>query len=88
MIAVDVAYRPYEDAATGLLGFAFQSMHILVNALAAEQLREADYALRIDVHHAYTHCGDAGLIAAGRAALRAAWPGILAAARKAHSARR
>jgi NTE family protein len=82
VIAVDVAYRPYEEATSGLLGFAFQSMHILVNALAAEQLRDADYALRIDVHHAYTHCGDAGVIAAGRAAVRAAWPAVVAAARR------
>lgn len=82
VIGIDVAYRPYEEAASGILGFAFQSMHILVNSLAREQMREADYALRIDLHHAYKKCGEGGLIAAGRLAMRAAWPAIVAAARR------
>lgn len=88
VIGVDVAYRPYEESANGILGFAFQSMHILVNALAKEQVRDADYALRIDLHHAFMKCGEAGLIAAGRVALREAWPEIVAAARRRAAARR
>jgi NTE family protein len=82
VIGVDVAYRPYEEATSGILGFAFQSMHILINRLAEEQVRDADYALRMDLHHAYMHCGEAGVIAAGRNALRQAWPAITAAAKR------
>lgn len=88
VIGVDVAYRPWEEATSGILGFAFQSMHILVNTLATEQVRHADYALRIDLHHAFMNCGEAGVIAAGRVALREAWPAITAAARGRHQALR
>jgi NTE family protein len=83
VLAVDVAYRPYEEEASGITGFAFQAMHILVNSLAAEQAREADYFLRMDLHHRLMKCGGRSLIAAGRDALHAAWPGIERAMRDA-----
>jgi NTE family protein len=79
VIAVDVAYRPYEDKASGMGELAFQSMHILVNALGAHQLDEADVAIRLDIHAVYSRCGHAATVAAGREAVRRAWPEIVAA---------
>ena len=76
VIAIDVAYRPYEESADWMTRNAFQAMHILVNSLAARQLRDADVAIRLDVHHQLTACGPDALIAAGRDAVRAAWPEI------------
>lgn len=74
VIAVDVAYRPYEAPASGLTQFGFQAMHILINSLAAEQVRGADFALHLDVHRQLMDCGPESLIAAGREAVRRAWP--------------
>ena len=79
VIGVDVAYRPYEETADGMSGLAFQSLHILVNALGARQLQAADVAIRLDVHGIYSKCGQAATIAAGREAVRRSWPEILAA---------
>jgi NTE family protein len=74
VIAVDVAYRPYEARASGLLGNGFQAMHILVNALADTEMRGADFPIRIDAHHVMTECGDQALIAEGREAVARQWP--------------
>ena len=74
VIAVDVAYRPYEEPASGLTQFGFQAMHILINSLAAEQMRGADFPLRLDVHRQLMDCGPESLIAVGREAVRRAWP--------------
>jgi NTE family protein len=76
VIAVDVAYRPSEEEAHGIAQYAFQAMHILVNALAAEQLRAADVAIRPNLHHRWMQCGREGLVAAGRDAVAHAWPEI------------
>jgi len=77
VVAVDVAYRPNEAPASGLTGVAFQSLHIMVNALAAEQTRRADITLRLALHTLMKPGGDASaLIDAGDAALTAAWPRI------------
>lgn len=76
VIAVDVAYRPHEEAASGLTGYAFQAMHILVNSLAASQARTADVVLRPNLHDRWMRCGREGLVAAGREAVAAAWPEI------------
>jgi hypothetical protein len=74
---VDIAYRPHEEPASGLTAYAFQSMHILVNSLAASQLRTADVAIRLNVHQRLMECGRDGLVAAGREAVARAWPEIL-----------
>jgi NTE family protein len=74
VIGVDVAYRPYEEPASGLTQFGFQAMHILINSLAAEEMRGADFPLRLDVHRQLMDCGPESLIAAGREAVRRAWP--------------
>jgi NTE family protein len=76
VIAVDVAYRPNEEEASGLAQYAFQAMHILVNSLAAEQVRSADVAIRPNLHRRWMACGREGLIAAGRDAVARAWPEI------------
>lgn len=50
VLAVDVAYRPDEAPARHIVDMAFQTLHILINALAAEQLVHADVALRLSLH--------------------------------------
>lgn len=75
VIAIDVAYRPYEEAVSGISGYAFQSMHILVNALAERQLKDADLVIRLDVHH-LMDCGKPALVAAGRDAMLRALPDL------------
>lgn len=74
VIAVDVAYRPYEAPASGLLANGFQAMHILVNSLSDAEMRAADFPIRIDAHHTMTECGNQALIAAGRDAVARQWP--------------
>ena len=76
VLAVDVAYRPYEAQASGIAQAGFQAMHILINALAVEQTRGADFVLRLDLHHRFMKCGGAALIPGGRDAVQAAWPQI------------
>jgi NTE family protein len=86
VIAVDVAYRPYEEAASGLFQNGFQAMHILVNALAATQMRAADFPLRMDLHKTMTDCGTQSLVAAGREALAMQWPALRRSLLAAHAA--
>lgn len=74
VIAVDVAYRPYEAPSSGFLDNGFQAMHILLNSLTDEQIRRADFVIRLDVHQEFMHCGPQALIEAGREAVRRAWP--------------
>lgn len=85
VIAVDVAYRPYEAPASGMLANGFQAMHILVNALSETEVRSADFALRIDAHHTMTACGNAALVAAGRDAVARQWPELRRSLIAAHS---
>jgi NTE family protein len=82
VIGVDVAYRPDEEEVSGMAGYAFQSLHILVNALAAEQAAAADVTIRLNVHRRLMDCGRDGLVEAGREAVRRAWPEILRAISK------
>jgi NTE family protein len=79
VIAVDVAYRPVEGEASGLTGYAFQAMHILVNSLAASQARTADVVIHPNLHKRWMECGREGLVAAGRDAVAQAWPEIMRA---------
>lgn len=75
VVAVDVAYRPYEQAPRGLTDLAFQSVHILTNALAREQTQRADHTLRLDLHHLMSGGLDPdALIDAGESALMAIAP--------------
>jgi NTE family protein len=77
VIAIDVAYRPYEEPVTGITDVAFQMFHIMVNSLIAEQVRRADYAIRLDVH-ALSQGSDheRALIRAGEEAVQAQWPAL------------
>jgi NTE family protein len=81
VIAVDVAYRPYEGPSNGIVQSGFQALNILVNSLGDVQAREADIAIRLDVHETLMRCGEAGVIAAGRDAMRRALPQVEAALR-------
>ncbi len=75
VIGVDVAYRPSEDQFQGLTGVAFQTMHIMGNALIKEQMPRADFAIRMNVHRFIgMEKSQDQLIAAGYAATMQAWP--------------
>ena len=79
VIGVDVAFRPGEEPFQGLTGVAFQTMHIMANALINEQLPRADIAIRMNVHAliSQTNSHDA-LMAAGHAAAIKVWPKLAA----------
>ena len=75
VIGVDVAFRPNEEPFQGLTGVAFQTMHIMGNALINEQIRRADVAIRMNLHHLIGKDNSHDqLIAAGYAAAMRAWP--------------
>jgi NTE family protein len=76
VIAVDVGYRPYEERAEGVMALGFQALNILRNALGEAQAREADVAIRLDVHESLVRCGPMSLVAVGRDAGRHALPEI------------
>lgn len=79
VIAIDVAYRPYEGEVSGITDVAFQMFHIMVNQLITEQVRRADHAIRLDAHAtAMARQGEAALIELGEAAVRAEWPTLRA----------
>lgn len=76
-IAIDVAFRPYEEPISGITDVAFQMFHIMVNRLIDEQIQRVDFAIRLDVHQTMT--GDAGiaaLIRAGEQAVNRRWPAL------------
>ena len=79
VIGVDVAFRPGEEPFQGLTGAAFQTMHIMANALINEQLPRADIAIRMNVHAliGQTNSHEA-LMAAGQAATMKVWPKLAA----------
>ncbi len=78
VIAIDVAYRPYEEAVSGITGMALQMFHIMVNQLIAEQVRRADHAIRLDVHSLAMGSGERALIDFGEQVVHEAWPALRA----------
>jgi NTE family protein len=77
VIAVDIAYRPHDEPPVGMADMAFQAMHILINALIAEQVRRADFTLRIELHHLmHGDWAAQTMIDEGERAMRAAWPAL------------
>lgn len=76
VLAVDVAYRPSDEPPRWLGDIAFQTLHILVNALAAEQMQRADVALRLSLHQLMrsAHTMPTALMDAGEKAVLEAWP--------------
>jgi len=83
VIAIDIAYRPWEAPVSNPVDAAFQAMHIAVNALIAEQLREADLVIRLDVHRHFLDGSDPtpALTAAGERAVAEHWHEIQALSR-------
>lgn len=78
VVAVDVAYRPHEEAPSSSSDYAFQAMHILTNALAREQTKAAEHLIKLDVHHLMRERLDVdALIDAGEAALLKIAPALL-----------
>jgi NTE family protein len=78
VVAVDVAYRPHEEAPSSSSDYAFQAMHILTNALAREQTQRAEHLIRLDVHHLMRKRLDVdALIDAGDAALMQMAPKLM-----------
>jgi NTE family protein len=76
-IAIDVAYRPYEEPVSGITDVAFQMFHIMVNRLIEEQIKRADFAVRLDLHRIMK--GDdaiPAMIRAGEQTVRKHWPAI------------
>lgn len=76
-IAIDVAFRPYEEPVSGITGVAFQMFHIMVNRLIDEQIKRVDFAIRLDVHQ--TMRGEGGipaLIRASEEAVYRRWPAL------------
>jgi NTE family protein len=78
VVAVDVAYRPYEEVPSSASDYAFQAVHILTNALAREQTREVEHLIKLDIHHLMRQRLDVdALIEAGDAALTRLAPALL-----------
>lgn len=79
VVAVDVAYRPYEEVPTSSSDYGFQAVHILTNALAREQTRQAEHVIKLDVHHLMRKRLEVeSLIEAGETALMQLAPRLLA----------
>lgn len=77
VIGVDVAFRPSEERFQGLTGVAFQTMHIMANALINEQIPRADVAIRMNLHPLIgMENSHEQLIAAGYAATMRVWPAL------------
>jgi NTE family protein len=76
-IAIDVAYRPYEEPVSGITDVAFQMFHIMVNRLIEEQIKRADFAIRLDLHRIMKG-EDAipAMIRAGERTVRKHWPAL------------
>lgn len=76
-IAIDVAYRPYEEPISGITDVAFQMFHIMVNRLIAEQIKRVDFAIRLDVHQTMRDEGGIpALIQVGEEAVSRSWPAL------------
>ena len=77
VIAIDAAYRPYEEPVSGMTGVAYQMFHIMVNQMITEQARRADFSIRLDVHAMARGPDHArSLIQAGEQSIRDAWPAL------------
>ena len=75
VIGVDVAFRPGEEQVKGFSGAAYQTMHIMANALIKEQLPRADVAISMNLHRLVAvENSHEQLLAAGYAAAMQAWP--------------
>ena len=80
VVAVDIAYAPLAAPVRNAADSAFQTMHILVKSLTAEQQHFADVSIRLELHPLMRDGKgyEPRLLEAGQAATRAAWPSIVA----------
>lgn len=78
VVAVDIAFRPDDEPVRHLIDTAFQTVHILINTLIAEQIGSADVQIRLDLHGLMRGRRDyAGLLSeAGQRAAERVWPEI------------
>lgn len=78
VVGVDIAFRPHDEPVSGVVDAGFQTVHILVNALIAEQIGEADVRVRLELHGLMRGRRDyAGvLVQAGERAATKAWAQI------------
>lgn len=79
LVGIDIAYRLSNAPVTRVAGSGFQAMHILVNALIAEQARHADVFLRPDLHPLMEGRKEYRQVPtnAGEEAVEAAWARII-----------
>jgi NTE family protein len=78
VVGVDIAFRPHDEPVRGIVDVGFQTVHILVNALIAEQIGEADVQVRLELHGLMRGRRDYAelLVQAGERAATKAWPQI------------
>jgi NTE family protein len=50
VVGVDIAFRPHDEPVRHVVDAGFQTVHILVNRLIAEQIGAADVAVRLELH--------------------------------------
>ena len=50
VVAVDIAFRPYDEPVRNVFDAGFQTVHILVNRLIEEQIGAADVAVQLELH--------------------------------------
>jgi NTE family protein len=79
VVGVDIAFRPHDEPVRNVVDVGFQTVHILVNALIAEQIGEADVPVRLELHGLMRGKRDYAeiLVEAGERAAAKAWPRIV-----------
>lgn len=79
VVGFDIAYRPADAPVQTVYDGGFQALHILVNALIAEQRRLADVFIPLALHPLMEGRADYGVVLAqeGERATREAWPRIV-----------
>lgn len=79
VVAVDIAFRPHDEPVRHAIDAGFQTVHILVNALIAEQIGDADVRVQLELHELMRGRSDyaGALIDAGTKAVERAWPRIV-----------
>ena len=76
VIAVDVSYAPEQTSISNPLNIPFQTMHIMVQALSAHQIKAADVAIRPKIAGDVSFGNKQALIRAGEEAAIRALPEI------------
>ena len=79
VVGVDIAFRPHDEPVRHVVDVGFQTVHILVNALIAEQIGDADVQVRLELHELMRGRRDYAdlLVQAGERAAQKAWARIV-----------